>query len=221
MSTKHTILWLLICITSLVAIVTVIIPENLPFYMLGIGGVTMFYAARSILSSLRWGSPAAKREEDAREAFIEAHRMVTARRAVRSLVPKAGPVRDSRAAHEGAYRITSARSLASLVQKEHLRRIAIDICDMGDMILETIRKMPADTPSAVAFCDKSLEAFCDMLERSLKMSRTKEYREAGSTLDRQEMESFAAFIYEFRRQQENILFEGRVARAATAELSRS
>jgi hypothetical protein len=77
------------------------------------------------------------------------------------------------------------------------------------MVLDTIRRMPEDTPAAVAFAENHLARLNEALERCFEMSRHNEYRNAPASLDAQEIECFSTFITAFRKQQENILTEGR------------
>jgi hypothetical protein len=130
-------------------------------------------------------------------------------REARSKIPKNSPRRESRAAFEGSTKLGSARSMAVLVRKPRLREKILEICDFADMVLETIRRMPADTPAAVEFAEKHLAKLNEALERCFEMNRCEEYRHAPASLDAQEIECFSAFITIFRKQQDNILLESR------------
>lgn len=200
--------WLAISALMLVGLRVIFIDENGTNYAIAVGAASVFYWAWVALSAVR-GGVARLRDEEMMQAFREAHKIVIARRQVRAHVPKSAPRReDSVAAHEGAVRITSARSIASLIRRARVRETALDLCDLADMVLETIRRMPADTPSAYTFCDVLLSSFYDTLERMLKTNASNSSGD-DAALDRREMANFAAYIHAFRRQQENIIFEGR------------
>jgi hypothetical protein len=139
----------------------------------------------------------------------ESHRIRMEQREVKSKIPKNSPRRESQAAFEGSTKLGSARSMAVLVRKPRLREKILEICDFADMVLETIRRMPSDTPASVEFAEKHLAKLNEALERCFELSRCEEYKHAPESLDAQEIECFSTFITIFRKQQDNILFEGR------------
>jgi hypothetical protein len=148
-------------------------------------------------------------ESRAFELIRDAQRVKAARSEVKAKIPKNSPRRESPAAYEGATKVGSARSMAALVRKPRLREKILEICDFADMVLETIRRMPKDTPAAAAFAENHLSRLNDALERCFEMNRHDEYKNASESLDAQEIECFGSFITAFRKQQENILAEGR------------
>jgi hypothetical protein len=141
----------------------------------------------------------------------ESHRIRMEQREAKSKIPKNSPRRESQAAFEGSTKLGSARSMAVLVRKPRLREKILEICDFADMVLETIRRMPTDTPAAVEFAEKHLVKLNEALERCFELSRCEEYKHAPASLDAQEIECFSTFITIFRKQQDNILLEGRNA----------
>jgi hypothetical protein len=143
------------------------------------------------------------------EALQDEQKVRMARKEVKAKIPKDSPVRESRAAYEGATKVSSARSMAMLVRKPRLREKILEICDFADLVLDTIRHMPEDTPAAVAFAETHLAKLNEALERCFEMSKHDEYRYAPASLDAQEIECFGTFITAFRKQQDNILIEGR------------
>jgi hypothetical protein len=147
--------------------------------------------------------------DDALELMKEAQNLRMARKEVKAKIPKNSRRRESQAAHIGATKIGSARSMAVLVRKPRLREKILEICDFADMVLETIRHMPADTPAAVAFAENHLTRLNEALERCFEMSKHEEYKQAPASLDAQEIECFSTFITAFKKQQDNILIEGK------------
>jgi hypothetical protein len=158
-----------------------------------------------------WSSARSKLGRDYYEARARRDAQIAwlARREIKSKIPKDPPRRDSRAALEGSMKLGSARSMASLVRKPLLREKIMDICDFAEMVLETIRRMPSDTPAADAFAGTHLSKLNEALEQLFEMSRHEEYRQAPASLDAQEIECFSKFITAFRKQQDNILLEGK------------
>jgi hypothetical protein len=154
-----------------------------------------------------------KLKEDEAEKIIsfinESHRARVEQKEARSKIPKNSPRRESQAAFEGSTKLGSARSMAVLVRNPRLREKILEICDFADMVLETIRRMPADTPAAVEFAEKHLAKLNEELERCFATSRREEYKHAPASLDAQEIVLFSTFITIFRKQQDNILLEGR------------
>ena len=152
-----------------------------------------------------------KREdlEEALELMRDEQKMRMARKEVRAKIPKNSPRRESPAAFVGSTKVGAARSMAVLVRKPRLREKILEICDFADMVLETIRHMPADTPAAVAFADTYLEKLNEALERCFEMNRHEDYKHAPASLNAQEIECFSTFITAFKKQQDNILFEGK------------
>jgi hypothetical protein len=153
-----------------------------------------------------------RREDLANEAFEtmrDEQKVKIARKEVKSKIPKNSPRRESRAAFEGAAKLGAARSMATLVRKPRLREKIMEICDFADMVLETIRHMPEDTPAAVAFAEHHLAKLNEALERCFEMNRHDEYKHAPASLDAHEIECFGTFITAFRKQQDNILIEGK------------
>ena len=152
-----------------------------------------------------------KREdlEEALELMRDEQKMRMARKEVRAKIPKNSPRRESPAAFTGSTKVGAARSMAVLVRKPRLREKILDICDFADMVLETIRHMPKDTPAAVTFAETHLEKLNEALERCFEMNRQEDYKHAPASLDAQEIECFSTFITAFKKQQDNILFEGK------------
>ena len=150
----------------------------------------------------------AEDEERAEKILKASQTLVFARKEVKSKIPKGRPRRESKAAFEGATKVGAARSMAMLIRKPRLRETVYEICDFADMVLETIRRMPSDTPAAVTFTEKHLSKLTEMLERCFELNRSEEYKNASSNADLQEIECFNTFISAFKRQQDHILFEG-------------
>ena len=152
-----------------------------------------------------------KREdlEEALEMMRDEQRMRMVRKEVKAKIPKNSPRRESDAAFVGSTKVGAARSMAALVRKPRLREKIMEICDFADMVLETIRHMPQDTPAAVAFAENHLEKLNEALERCFEMSRSEDYKHAPPSLDAQEIECFSTFITAFKKQQDNILIEGK------------
>jgi hypothetical protein len=153
-------------------------------------------------------------EVKARDLFREAQRITRARKEVRSRIPKNSPRRESPAAFEGYTKVGAVRSMASLIRKPRLRQIIMEISDFADMVLETICRMPNDTPAAVYFSETHLSRLIEALERCFEMSRNEDYKSAPSSIDAQEIECFNTFITAFKKQQESILFEGHCGKKA-------
>jgi hypothetical protein len=149
------------------------------------------------------------RENQALELMRDAQKVKMARNEVKAKIPKNSPRRESLAAFEGSAKLGAARSMAVLVRKPRLREKILEICDFADMVLETIRRMPEDTPAAVVFAENHLSRLNEALERCFEMNRHDEYRNAPESLDAQEIECFSTFITAFKKQQENILTEGK------------
>lgn len=148
-------------------------------------------------------------EAKARALMQEAYSLSLARKEAKSKIPKNSPRRDSPAACEGSTKLGAVRSMAVLVRKPRLREKILEICEFGDVVLETIRRMPADTPAAVAFSETHLSRLSDALEHCFEMYRSDEYKKAASVdTDTYEIECFSAFITLFCKQQDGILFEG-------------
>ena len=180
-----------------------IIEELIPVYIAALILVALPVAI--LHSALSQRSAVDARAED---AIREAQKLITARREVKSKIPKNAPRRDSKAAFVGSTKLFAARSMASLIRKARLRETIMEICDCADMVLETIRRMPKDTPAAVTFSETHLAKLTEALEKCFEMSRLDDYKRAPASIDRQEIECFATFITAFRKQQDNILFEG-------------
>ena len=150
-----------------------------------------------------------RRVDQSLELMRDAQKVKIARGEVKSKIPKNSPRRESSAAFEGSAKLGAARSMAVLVRKPRLREKILEICDFADMVLETIRRMPEDTPAAVAFAENHLARLNEALERCFEMNKHDEYRNAPESLDAQEIECFSTFITAFKTQQENILTEGK------------
>lgn len=148
-------------------------------------------------------------ENQALELIKDAQKVKMARGEVKAKIPKNSPRRESPAAFEGSAKLGAARSMAVLVRKPRLREKILEICDFADMVLETIRRMPEDTPASVAFAENHLARLNEALERCFEMNKHDEYRNAPESLDTREIECFSTFITAFKKQQENILTEGK------------
>ncbi|MDR1916464.1 MAG: hypothetical protein LBQ58_07820 [Synergistaceae bacterium] len=148
-------------------------------------------------------------EERAMAILQEAQNINMAKKEVKSKIPKNSPRRESSAAFEGAAKVGAARSMATMVRKPRLREKILEICDFADMVLETIRRMPYDTPAAIAFSENHLSKLTEALDRCFEMSKRDDYKHAPESLDAKEIECFSIFISAFKKQQENILTEGK------------
>ncbi|MDR3165948.1 MAG: hypothetical protein LBU13_10275 [Synergistaceae bacterium] len=149
------------------------------------------------------------RADQLRELIMDAKNVKIAHNEVKAKIPKNSPRRESPAAFEGSTKLVTARSMAVLVRKPRLREKILEICDFADMVLETIRRMPEDTPAAVTFAENHLTRLVEALERCFEMNKHDEYNNASETLDSQEIECFSTFITAFKKQQDNILTEGK------------
>jgi hypothetical protein len=149
----------------------------------------------------------AQREEEVRGALEAARNFVLARKEIRSRIPKNNPRRESPAAFEGAAKIGAVRSMAPLLRKPNLRMIVLEVCDFADMVLETIRRMPCDSPAAVFFSENLLSRLVDALDICFEIS-CRDKNAASPTADAREIECFSFFITAIKKQQDLILFEG-------------
>ena len=151
-------------------------------------------------------------EERAKESLMQASRFSGAWREARSKIPKNSPRRESGVVSNGMNRLSAVRSMAVLLRSASLRSRVMEICDLGDSVLETIRRMPNDTPAAVAFADKHLASLYDTLESRFKKDGAKDKKERDNNQNEseaEEMECFNIFITLFAKQQDSILSEGR------------
>ncbi|MDR1482305.1 MAG: hypothetical protein LBI74_06745 [Synergistaceae bacterium] len=152
------------------------------------------------------------KEERAKDAIEIAQGFVMARKEIRSRIPKNNPRRESNAAFEGAAKIGAVRSMAALLRKPGLRMIVLDVCDFADMVLETIRRMPCDSPAAVSFSENLLARLVDSIDLCFKSSGSRRDKPNTSSIadipDAQEIECFSLFITAIKKQQDLILFEG-------------
>jgi len=147
-------------------------------------------------------------ERQAEEVLRNARNISLARHEVRAKIPKNSPRRESKVTRDGLARLSAVRSMAVLVRKPRLREIVLEICDFADLVLETIRRMPEDTPASVAFTENHLVRLQEALERCFEFYRAKEYKEAAAIdTENYEIECFSAFIGTFCRQQDSILYE--------------
>ncbi|MCL2683926.1 MAG: hypothetical protein FWE55_01655, partial [Synergistaceae bacterium] len=101
--------------------------------------------------------------EEALELMRDEQVVQKARKEVRAKIPKNSPRRESPAAFVGSTKVGTARSMAILIRKRRLREKILEICDFADMVLETIRHMPQDTPAAVTFAENHLEKLNEAL----------------------------------------------------------
>lgn len=193
----------MLCAGCLLALREIVLDELIPIYVLGAA------VAVGLSLLLRRSVPAEPVDPQVVDALRASSRVVLLSRAVRSRVPKSAPRReDSQAARSGDTKLTAARTIASLIRKAHLRETVIDICDCADNVLETIRRMPEDTPAAVTFVDTHLSKLTEALEKCYELSRSDSYKRAAQAIDHHELECFTMFCVAFSRQQDHILFEG-------------
>ncbi len=159
-----------------------------------------------VLRGLREHSLSERRAEEALQS-VRVTSLV--RREVKAKIPKHAPRRESQITRDGLAKLSSIRSMAALIRKPRLREKVLEICDFADLVLETICRMPEDTPAAVAFIENHLVRLQEALERCFELYRTTEYKKiAAMDTDTYEIECFGAFITAFCKQQDSILFEG-------------
>ncbi|MDR3321449.1 MAG: hypothetical protein LBS93_03295 [Synergistaceae bacterium] len=148
----------------------------------------------------------------------EAQNLAVVKREARSKIPKNSPRRESPAAFEGSTKVGAVRSMASLVRKPLLREKIIEICDFAEVVLETIRRLPNDTPAAKTFCETHLSRLAEALEHCFEMHKSDEMPESVQAMaEIHEVECFSTFITVFKRQQDTILFESMNGSEAEAQ----
>jgi hypothetical protein len=178
--------------------------ENMPIYIGAL--ILVFLPIAFFYGKLR--KTRNDRERRARSLILEAKKLDVVKREAKSKIPKNSPRRESQAAFVGSTKLGAARSMAALVRKPLLREKIIEICDFADLVLETIRRLPDDTPAAVTFCDSHLSRLNEALERCFEMHRHERKAYAGNaSADAHEVECFSVFIFAFKKQQDSILFE--------------
>jgi hypothetical protein len=180
-------------------------PDDLvPVYMAAL--ILVFLPLALVYDRMKLQSATEARQ---RELWNEAQNLALVKREAKSKIPKEYPRRESPAAFEGSTKVGAARSMATLIRKPALREKIYEICDFADLVLETIRHLPSDTPAAVVFCETQLSRFSEALERCFEMHRREDEPLARQSLiDIHEVECFGTFITVFKRQQDTILFEG-------------
>jgi hypothetical protein len=134
------------------------------------------------------------------------------KREARLKIPNDLPARESDAALVGLTKLGAARSMAMLIRKPILRGKITEICDFADIVLDTIRHMPSDTPAATTFCETHLSRLIDALDYCFSAKEEESARvkdDARALTDRHELECFNTFLSVFKRQQEFILMESK------------
>ncbi len=175
-----------------------------------LGALILFLTPVALI--LRRGAKRRAYETRANALMKEAQGIAVACREARSKIPKNAPRRDSPAAFLGSTRVRAARSMAEMLRKPQLRQRILDICDFADLVLETIRRMPDDTPAAVSFSETLLPRLTDSLDRYFDAKRREEQAQDTPSVDTYELECFSAFLSAFRKQQDCILLEGTALR---------
>lgn len=166
-------------------------------------------AAGLLMSVLRRQRERAISEQRAEDALRDVQYISLMRREAKAKIPKNCPRRESKIARDGMVRLSAARSMAVLVRKPRLREEILWICDFADLVLETIRRMPEDTPAAVAFIENHLVRLQEALEQCFEIYRARDYKKATALdAEMRESECFGGFIAIFCKQQDSILFEG-------------
>ncbi|GHV54259.1 hypothetical protein FACS1894216_13920 [Synergistales bacterium] len=188
--------------------------------LIGSGALEPVYMAAVILAVV----PLAfvryiSRERRARAAMLSAaannvRSFSALKREAKLKIPKDLPMRESEAALVGLTKLGAARSMAMLIRKPLLRGKITEICDFADIVLDTIRHMPSDTPAATLFCETHLSKLIDALDYCFSAPAKKEgtaplKEDARALTDRHELECFNTFLSVFKRQQEFILLESK------------
>lgn len=166
----------------------------------------MVVASLSIAGLLRQGRRRVQEEQRAEDAVRDLRQLSLVRREVKSKIPKNSPRRESETARNGMIHLSATRAMAELVRKPRLREDMLWICDFAELVLETIRHMPEDTPAASAFIENHLARLREAVERYFEITRTRDYVKIAS-LD-MEIDILGDFITTFCKQQDDILFEG-------------
>lgn len=178
--------------------------DRIPVYMAAL--ILVFLPLALVYNRMKLQNAA---EARLREQWNEAQSLALVKREAKSKIPKEYPRRESPTAFEGSTKVGAVRSMAALVRKPALREKIYEICDFADLVLETIRHLPCDTPAAVVFCETQLTRFTEALERCFEMHRIEDgSRARQSLIDAHEVECFSTFITVFKRQQDTILCEG-------------
>lgn len=152
---------------------------------------------------------ARKKSPSIKKSSPDANHYTTIKREALARIPKRQPRRPSVLADACHSKVSAIRNMAELIRKNTLRRHVLEICNLADIVSDTIYYMPSDTPSASAFAETLLEELYSTVEHCFEVYRCKEYSHIKSfdEVDTSDLNHFDAFITSFSRQQRLIIEE--------------
>lgn len=180
----------------------------------GVSMSTLVYGAMAVVSSVTLAALLKSRRESiimrqyAEMELRRAHCDQLARREAKAKIPKNSPRRESSLVRDGAVKLSAVRSMAALIRRPHVRERVLEVCDLADLVLETIRRVPNDTPAAKVFIEKNLASLQEAIDFSFEICRNPEYKELAAN-EAHEIEFFGSFVNTFCKQQDTILHESK------------
>ena len=128
-----------------------------------------------------------------------------------SKIPKQQTHRKSSVADTCYAKISTVRNMADLIRKPILRKHVLEICDLANIVTDTICYMASDTISANIFAYSQLEELQKAVEHCFEIYRCKEYSHIKrlDIMDVSDINRFDAFIASFTKQQRLIIEENK------------
>lgn len=162
-----------------------------------------------VLYGFFWLFYACKKRPLKEPHHIDPNRYISIKREALSRIPKQQKQRKSPVADTCYAKISTARTMAELIRNPLLRKHVLEICDLANIVTDTICYTKSDTVSAGAFAHSHLEKLLNEVEHCFKIYRCKEYSHIKKIdlMNLSDLHHFDAFIASFTKQQRLIIEE--------------
>ena len=171
-----------------------------------------------VLYGFFWLFYACKKRPLKEPHHIDPNRYISIKREALSRIPKQQKQRKSPVADTCYTKISTVRTMAELIRNPILRKHILEICDLANIVTDTICYTKSDTVSADKFAHAHLEKFQMAVENCFKVYRCKEYPHIKKidTMNLSDLHHFDAFIASFAKQQRLIIEENNSPLRASA-----
>lgn len=128
-----------------------------------------------------------------------------------SRIPKQQAHRKSSVADTCYAKISTVQNMADLIRKPTLRKHVLEICDLANIVTDTICYTASDTVSASVFANSQLEELQKAVDHCFETYRCKEYPHIKrfDIMDISDINRFDTFIVSFTKQQRLIIEESK------------
>lgn len=180
-----------------------------PFYTLSPSHMQRILCGIFVFFGFLWLFYTCKKQPLKKQSVIDPNRYLSIKREALSRIPQQHILRKSPTADVCYAKIATVRNMADLIRNPMLRKHILEICDLADIVTDTICRTKSDTFSADNFAHAHLEKLQVAVENCFKVYQCKEYAyiKKIDSINISDIHHFDTFITAFSKQQRLIIEE--------------